>query len=163
MPSTIIGYARTSTIDQTYGLAAQLRDLEEAGCEKVFQEQVSSVDRNRPELERALEYARDGDVFVVTKLDRLARSMPDLVRIRDTLQAKGVTLKILALGIDTSTPTGNLMMNLLGSTLLIGLSDFCREHPRPLVKLRHPKAGQVTDKEAQKRTGESGRKCRLGR
>ncbi|PLK70911.1 DNA invertase [Rhizobium sp. TH135] len=115
MPSTIIGYARTSTLDQTYGLAAQLRDLEDAGCEKVFQEQVSSVDKNRPELERAMEYAREGDVFIVTKLDRLARSMPDLVRIRDTLQTKGVTLKILTLGIDTSTPTGKLMMNLLGS------------------------------------------------
>lgn len=115
MPSTVIGYARTSTLDQTYGLDAQLRDLTAAGCEKIFQEQVSSVDKSRPELERALDYVREGDVFVVTKLDRLARSMADLVRLRDALQFKGGTLKVLALGIDTSTPTGKLMMNLLGS------------------------------------------------
>lgn len=115
MPSTIIGYARTSTLDQTYGLSAQLRDLDAAGCEKVFQEQVSSVDKQRPELARALDYAREGDVFVVTKLDRLARSMADLVRIKDALEAKGVTLKILNLNIDTSTPTGKLMLSLLGS------------------------------------------------
>ncbi|MFN3833130.1 MAG: recombinase family protein [Allorhizobium sp.] len=115
MPSTIIGYARTSTLDQTYGLDAQLRDLTAAGCEKIFQEQVSSVDKIRPELVRALDYVREGDVFVVTKLDRLARSMADLVKVRDALESKGVTLKVLALGIDTSTPTGKLMMNLLGS------------------------------------------------
>ncbi|MBY5868787.1 recombinase family protein [Rhizobium leguminosarum] len=115
MPSTIIGYARTSTLDQTYGLGAQLRDLETAGCEKLFKEQLSSVDRERPELTRALDYVREGDVFVVTKLDRLARSMADLVRIKDALELKGVTLKILNLNIDTSTPTGKLMLSLLGS------------------------------------------------
>ncbi|WP_313199983.1 recombinase family protein [Rhizobium sp.] len=115
MPSTIIGYARTSTLDQTYGLDAQLNELEAAGCEKVFKEQLSSVDKERPELTRALDYARDGDVFIVTKLDRLARSMPDLVNIKNVLASKGVTLKVLALGIDTSTSTGKLMMNLLGS------------------------------------------------
>ncbi|WP_018857822.1 recombinase family protein [Rhizobium sp. 42MFCr.1] len=122
MPSTVIGYARTSTLDQTYGLAAQLRDLQTAGCEKVFQEQLSSVDKQRPELTRAVEYAREGDVFVVTKLDRLARSMADLVKIKDAFEAKGVTLKILNLSIDTSTPTGKLMMNLLGS-----IAEFERE------------------------------------
>jgi DNA invertase Pin-like site-specific DNA recombinase len=123
MASTIIGYARTSTLDQTYGLAAQKRDLEAAGCEKVFHEQVSSVDKGgRPELVRALEYVREGDVFVVTKLDRLARSMADLIKHKDTLEAKGVTLKILNLNIDTATPTGKLMMNLLGS-----IAEFERE------------------------------------
>jgi DNA invertase Pin-like site-specific DNA recombinase len=115
MPTTIIGYARTSTLDQTYGLDAQLSDLEGAGCEKLFKEQLSSVDKERPELTRALDYAREGDVFVVTKLDRLARSMTDLVRIKDALESKGVTLKILNLNIDTSTPTGKLMLSLLGS------------------------------------------------
>ncbi len=115
MPSTIIGYARTSTLDQTYGLDAQLRDLEAAGCEKLFKEQLSSVDKERPELTRALDYAREGDVFVITKLDRLARSMTDLVKIKDELETKGVTLKILNLNIDTSTPTGKLMLSLLGS------------------------------------------------
>lgn len=115
MPTTIIGYARTSTLDQTYGLDAQLHELEASGCEKVFREQLSSVDKERPELTRALDYAREGDVFVVTKLDRLARSMADLVRIKDVLERKGVTLKILNLNIDTATPTGKLMLSLLGS------------------------------------------------
>ncbi|NTG01680.1 recombinase family protein [Agrobacterium rhizogenes] len=123
MPSTVIGYARTSTLDQTYGLAAQLRDLAAAGCEKFFKEQVSSVDKGgRPELTKAIEYSREGDVFVVTKLDRLARSMADLIKLKDTLEARGVTLKILNLNIDTSTPTGKLMMNLLGS-----IAEFERE------------------------------------
>ncbi len=115
MPSTVIGYARTSTLDQTYGLAAQIRDLKAAGCEKVFEEQLSSVDKQRPELLKAIDYAREGDVFVVTKLDRLARSMADLIKLKDTLETKRVTLKILNLNIDTATPTGKLMMNLLGS------------------------------------------------
>ena len=66
MTSAIIGYARTSTIDQTAGLEAQLRDLKAAGCVKVFQEQVSSVDTTRPDLERALDYVREGDTLVVT-------------------------------------------------------------------------------------------------
>jgi DNA invertase Pin-like site-specific DNA recombinase len=122
MPSTVIGYARTSTLDQTYGLAAQIRDLQAAGCEKVFEEQLSSVDKQRPELLKSIDYAREGDVFVVTKLDRLARSMADLIKLKDTLEARGVTLKILNLNIDTATPTGKLMMNLLGS-----IAEFERE------------------------------------
>ena len=122
MPSSIIGYARTSTRDQIAGLQAQQRDLEIAGCERVFHEQLSSVDRDRPELARALDYAREGDVFVVTKLDRLARSMADLMKITEQLALKGVTLRILALNLDTSTPTGKLMLNLIGS-----IAQFERE------------------------------------
>ncbi len=67
----IVGYARTSTVDQVAGFEAQLRDLATAGCEKIFQEQVSSV-AERIQLQAALEYVREGDVFVVAKLDRLA-------------------------------------------------------------------------------------------
>lgn len=122
MPSTIVGYARTSTLDQKAGLAAQPRDLGAAGCERVFQEQVSSVDRTRPELARALDFVREGDTLVVTKLDRLARSMSDLVRITGALQDKGVALRILALNFDTTTTTGKLMLNLLGS-----IAEFERE------------------------------------
>lgn len=122
MTSAIIGYARTSTLDQTAGLEAQLRDLNAAGCVKVFQEQVSSVDTRRPELERALDYVREGDTLVVTKLDRLARSMPNLVDITGKLKAKGVELRVLALNLDTGTPTGKLMLNLLGS-----IAEFERE------------------------------------
>jgi DNA invertase Pin-like site-specific DNA recombinase len=120
--AAIIGYARTSTLDQTAGLDAQLRDLTDTGCTKVFSEQVSSVDKTRKELERAIDYAREGDTLVVTKLDRLARSMPDLMHIIARLTEKGVTLRILALNLDTSTPTGKLMLNMLGS-----IAQFERE------------------------------------
>jgi DNA invertase Pin-like site-specific DNA recombinase len=115
MTAALIGYARTSTLDQVAGLEGQLRDLSAAGCSKVFQEQVSSVDTKRPELERVLEYVREGDTLVVTKLDRLARSMANLMDIMGKLRAMGVELKVLALNLDTSTPTGKLMLNLLGS------------------------------------------------
>lgn len=122
MPSSIIGYARTSTVEQIAGLEGQLRELGAAGCERIFQEQVSSVDKTRPELERALDYVREGDTLVVTKLDRLARSMPNLVEITSKLKAKGVELRVLALNLDTSTPTGKLMLNLMGS-----IAEFERE------------------------------------
>ena len=120
--TVLIGYARTSTIDQKAGLEAQLRDLEAAGCTKVFREEISSVAAKRPQLEAALEWVREGDVLVVTKLDRLARSVADLVSITETLKGKGVGLRILAMNLDTSTPTGKLMLNLLGS-----IAEFERE------------------------------------
>ncbi len=110
----IIGYARTSTVDQLAGFDAQLRDLKEAKCEEVFSEQLSSVAK-RPKLLEAIKYVRKGDTLVVTKLDRLARSVKDLNDIVTELDAKEVNLKILALNIDTGTPTGKLMFNMLGS------------------------------------------------
>lgn len=122
MSACVIGYARTSTLDQTYGLATQLEELRKAGCEKVFEEQVSSVDKERPALLKALDYAREGDTLVVTKLDRLARSMTDLMSIKGKLETKGVSLKVLNLNLDTTTPTGKLMLNLLGS-----VAEFERE------------------------------------
>jgi DNA invertase Pin-like site-specific DNA recombinase len=100
----IVGYARTSTVEQKAGFEAQLRELEEAKCEKIFQEQVSSVGE-RLELRKALEFVRDKDVFVVTKLDRLARSVMDLKTIVNGLEKKNVGLRILNMGIDTKSPT----------------------------------------------------------
>jgi DNA invertase Pin-like site-specific DNA recombinase len=117
----IIGYARTSTVDQVAGFQAQLQELSTAGCEKVFQEQVSSV-AVRLQLQAALEFVREGDVFVVTKLDRLARSITDLVAILQALGRKGVAVRILNLGMDTQTPTGKLMLTILG-----GVAQFERE------------------------------------
>ena len=116
-----IGYARTSTVEQIAGLEAQERELRAAGAEKVFTERVSSVAR-REQLEAAIDYCREGDVLVVTKLDRLARSMADLVAITSKLKAKGVELQVLAMNLDTSTPTGKLMLNLMGS-----FAEFERE------------------------------------
>lgn len=120
--SALVGYARTSTTDQKAGLEAQLRDLEQAGCTKVFREEVSSVATNRPQLAALLEWVREGDTLVVTKLDRLARSVADLVSITAALKAKGAGLRILAMSLDTATPTGKLMLNLLGS-----IAEFERE------------------------------------
>jgi DNA invertase Pin-like site-specific DNA recombinase len=79
----------------------------------VFSERVSSVAR-RDQLGAALDYCREGDVLVVTKLDRLARSMADLVAITSRVKAKGVGLNILAMQLDTTTPTGKLMLQLMG-------------------------------------------------
>ena len=110
----IIGYARTSTLEQAAGLEAQVRDLNAAGCERLFTEQVSSV-AQREQLEAALDFVREGDTLVVTKLDRLARSMANLMDIVRVLERKGVSLRILAMNLDTSSPTGKLMMNVLGS------------------------------------------------
>ncbi|MBM3605435.1 MAG: recombinase family protein [Alphaproteobacteria bacterium] len=118
----LVGYARTSTLDQTAGLEAQERDLHQAGCKKVFVEQVSSVDVTaRQKLAEALEFIREGDTLIVTKLDRLARSVAHLHELLSTIQAKGAALKILDMGIDTSTPTGKLMLNIMG-----GVAEFER-------------------------------------
>ncbi|APX68588.1 MULTISPECIES: recombinase family protein [unclassified Brucella] len=120
--AAIVGYARTSTTDQKAGLEAQLRDLSAAGASRIFQEELSSVATKRPELERALDYVREDDTLIVTKLDRLARSVADLVAITETLRTKGVALRILSMNLDTATPTGKLMLNLLGS-----IAEFERE------------------------------------
>lgn len=117
----IVGYARTSTIDQSAGFEAQLKELAAAGCEKTYQEQVSSVVA-RKQLQAAMEYVREGDIFVVAKLDRLARSVPDLMTILQALERKRVGVRILNLGMDTQTPTGKLMLTVLGA-----IAQFERE------------------------------------
>jgi DNA invertase Pin-like site-specific DNA recombinase len=120
----LIGYARTSTTDQQAGLDAQLRDLKAAGCRKVFSEQESSV-AARAQLEAALDYCREGDTLVVTKLDRLARSARHLSELVDQLETKGVTLRILNFGgdaVDTRGATGRLMLNMFAA-----MAQFERE------------------------------------
>jgi DNA invertase Pin-like site-specific DNA recombinase len=119
----LVGYARTSTLDQKASIEAQLSELCAAGCEKVFSEQVSSVDVvRREQLGRALDFIREGDSLAVSKLDRLARSVAHLLSIVEQLNAKGASLRVLNLGIDTSTPTGKLMLTMLG-----GIAQFERE------------------------------------
>ena len=117
----LIGYARTSTLEQLAGLDAQVRDLEALGCQRITREQTSSVGK-RAGLETLLENMRDGDTLVVTKLDRLARSVLNLWDIIGTLERKGVALRIVNLGIDSATPTGKLMLNVMG-----GVAQFERE------------------------------------
>ena len=117
----IVGYARTSTTDQQFGLDAQIEQLTAVGCEKIVTEQASSVGK-RTEWSRLVEFVREGDILVVTKLDRLARSVRDFWNIADTLQRKGVVLRILNMNLDTTTATGKLMLSLLGS-----VAEFERE------------------------------------
>ena len=110
----LIGYARTSTLDQEAGFEAQEVSLKEIGCDKIYKEQTSAVGP-RSELDDLLEFIREGDSLVVTKLDRLARSVRHLGDIVAALEAKGAALRILNMNIDTATPTGKLMLNVLGS------------------------------------------------
>jgi DNA invertase Pin-like site-specific DNA recombinase len=124
MQGVLIGYGRTSTTEQRAGLEAQLRDLQTAGCAKIFQEQVSSV-AERSQLRAALDYAREGDTLVVTKLDRLARSARHLSELVDTLEQKRVGLRILNFGgdaVDTRSATGRLMLNMFAA-----MAQFERE------------------------------------
>jgi len=109
-----IGYARTSTLEQIAGFEAQERELQAAGVERIAREQVSSV-ADRPKLEQLLSDIRPGDVLVVTKLDRLARSVHHLGAIVKRLDEVGAGLNILGLGIDSTSATGRLMLNVLGS------------------------------------------------
>jgi DNA invertase Pin-like site-specific DNA recombinase len=116
----IVGYCRTSTVEQTAGFEAQLKELNAAGCEKVYKEQVSSV-AERAQLQAALEFVREGDTFTVTKIDRLARSITNLLEIIQALERKKVAVRILNLGMDTNTPTGKLILTMLG-----GIAEFER-------------------------------------
>ena len=109
-----IGYARTSTVEQKYSLEHQIERLEKEGCEKIFSEQVSSIEQ-RPEFQKAIEFARDGDTLVITKLDRFARSITDLWKHIEILKEKGVSIQILDLHLDTNSPTSRLQISLLGA------------------------------------------------
>jgi DNA invertase Pin-like site-specific DNA recombinase len=105
-----IGYCRVSTAGQS--LDNQLEKL--GDCEKVYSEKLSGA-KMRPELEQALDFIREGDSLVVTKLDRLARSLSDLCKISELIESKRANLVILDQQIDTSTPTGKLMFNMIGA------------------------------------------------
>jgi len=117
----LVGYARTSTLDQEAGLEAQQRELAKLGCERTFSEQTSATGP-RKALDEAIAFCRSGDTLVVTRLDRLARSVTHLWRVVEELHAKGVALRIVAMGIDTGTATGKLMLTILG-----GVAEFERE------------------------------------
>ena len=120
----LIGYARTSTVDQQAGFEAQLVELNTYGCERTFQEQVSAV-ATRTQLEAAIDMLREGDKLVVTKLDRLARSVAHMGDLLEQIEAKGAGLVILSMGnerVDTSTATGKLILN-----MMVSVAQFERE------------------------------------
>src|SRR6187402_2225592 len=118
---TTYGYARVSTDGQT--LAAQDAQLHAAGCAKVYAEKVSGATTDRAELGKLLKRLDQGDVLIVTRLDRLARSTRDLLNILDTVAKAGAGFKSLAdTWADTTTPHGRLMLTVLG-----GLAEFERE------------------------------------
>ena len=115
-----IGYARTSTLDQNLDL--QLDALQNCGCEKIYQEQVSSIRDKRPQLENCLQSLRAGDVLYIWRLDRLGRSLKDLINIVNQLQDIGCELVSVKESIDTSTTAGKLTFHLFAS-----LAEFERE------------------------------------
>jgi len=110
---SIIGYARVSSIGQS--LDIQMDKLNHYGCEKVFSEKLTGTTADRPELKTCLEYLREGDILVITKIDRLARSTYHLTKIVNELNEKGVDFVVIDQSIDTTTPTGKLTFNILAS------------------------------------------------
>jgi DNA invertase Pin-like site-specific DNA recombinase len=116
-----IGYARVSTLDQNLDL--QLQALKKAGCRRIFQEKISGSNRHRPEFRRALEQIREGDIIVVWKLDRLARSTRDLLETMETIrEAGGRFLSISEPWADTTSHSGKMIM-----TIFAGIAEFERD------------------------------------
>lgn len=109
----LVGYARVSTLDQKPEL--QLDALKAAGCQKLFTEKTSGAKVDRPQLLAALDYMRPGDTLVVWKLDRLARSMKQLIEIVGRLQEKGIGFRSLTEAIDTTTAAGELFFHIFGA------------------------------------------------
>ena len=136
----LIGYARVSTVDQN--LALQREALTEAGCEKIFTEQMSGAVAHRPQLADAISYARSGDTIIVWKLDRLARSIKQLIDTIESLRVRGIGFRSLTEALDTTTAQGRLVFHMFGA-----LAEF----ERSLIRER-TQAGLL----AAKRAGRTG-------
>lgn len=109
----LVGYARVSTDDQNLNL--QRDALDQAGCKQIFEDQLSGAKAERPGLHQALQYARAGDTIVVWRLDRLSRSLKDLIDMVTLLESKGIGLKSLQEAIDTSSSSGKLIFHIFGA------------------------------------------------
>lgn len=145
----LIGYARVSTKRQGDSLETQRDALEDYGCEKVFADTISGAKSERPGLDAALDFMRDGDVLVVTRLDRLGRTALDTLRTIHDLDARGVPVVMLDPALDTRTKEGKLMV-----TIMSGLAEWERDlliertkegmaHARSQGRVRDLKAGGV--------------------
>ena len=143
----LIGYARVSTDDQTLDL--QRDALREAGCERIFEDTAGGA-AERPNLEQALSHLRSGDTLVVWRLDRLGRSLKDLIARAEELRSEGVGLKSLKEAIDTDSPTGQLVFHIFGA-----LAEF----ERALIRERTQAGLQA----ARARGRKGGRRKRLDR
>src|SRR6195952_5029549 len=110
---SLVGYARVSTLDQKPELQANA--LKNAGCHKLFTEYASGAKEDRPQLRAALDYMREGDTLVVWKLDRLARSMKQLIEAVDQLKSRGIGFRSLTEAIDTTTAAGELFFHIFGA------------------------------------------------
>jgi len=119
------GYARVSTKDQNLNL--QIEALEKAGCEKIFNEKISGSTKNRPELDKMIAHLRKNDVLFVWRLDRLGRSLKNIIDLVLSLSEKGVVIKGISDGVDTSTSSGRLFLNIMASLA---------EYERELIKER---------------------------
>lgn len=142
----VVGYARVSSAGQS--LDVQLEKLAKAGCSKVFKEKRSGRQaENRPELLACLEFVRHGDILVVSRLDRIARSVLDLAKISERLNHKGVSLRVLDQGLDTTTSEGKLMFNLLGAFAEFE-ADIRQERQRDGIALAQKKGVKFGRKNA---------------
>ena len=130
-----VGYSRVSTQDQS--VDAQVMALEAAGCERVFEEIASGAKTNRRVLTEVLEYLRSGDVLVVYKLDRVARSLPHLLEIMDRLRSKDIGFQSVTEDINTTTPGGKLLFHLMAA-----IAEFERDllRERTMVGLKAARA-----------------------
>jgi DNA invertase Pin-like site-specific DNA recombinase len=115
-----VGYARVSTHSQNED--SQVDELKAAGCKRVFTDKASGKLASRPELDKALEYLRTGDVLVITRLSRAMRSLKHMIDLAHVLQERGIGLVVLKQAIDTTTPTGRLMFHMLAA-----IDEFQRE------------------------------------
>jgi DNA invertase Pin-like site-specific DNA recombinase len=145
----LIGYARVSTREQDLNL--QLDALKTAGCERIFTEKASGAQRDRPQLVAALDYMRPGDTLIVWKLDRLARSLKQLIETIEDLGEKGMGFRSLTEAIDTTTPGGRLVFHIFAS-----LAEFERSiiHERTRAGLEAAKARGRTGGRPPAMTGE---------
>ena len=152
----LIGYARTSSLEQIAGFEAQLEQLEAYGCERIYKEQVSSV-ASRQQLDTAIDHLRAGDKLVVCKLDRLARNVTHMGKLLEEIEAKGAGLVILSLGserVDTTTATGKLILNMMVSVAQFELEMMLERQKEGIAKAkgqgkykgRKPTAREQADK-----------------
>lgn len=123
----IVGYARVSTTDQS--LEVQIAELEAKGCERIFTDQATGTNTNRPGLTELLSFVRDGDAVIVSRLDRMARSLTDLFQLLEAMSQKGVSFQCVHQSIDTASSTGKLTLAILGAVAEFE-NDIRRERQR---------------------------------